>query len=153
VVALSKKGLIEKTTSSYQGTVGVISDEKGRSRFVIDRSKKKYSLGKLQSEALMGKAKKDRSKHEQRNVDQVGKTFEEINMNMVQVGLIGLCDVRACNENGPIKCGDLLCSSSTPGVAMKATPSTIDEYMAVIGKAREKLTGNEGKIKIIVGVK
>ncbi len=50
------------------------------------------------------------------------------------VALIGRIPVKISLENGPIKAGDLLTSSSIPGVAMKATKTG-----PIIGKALEDL--------------
>lgn len=53
----------------------------------------------------------------------------------VFVALSGRVPVQVTNENGPIKPGDFLTTSSTPGVAMKATKAG-----AIIGQA---MTGHE----------
>ena len=57
-------------------------------------------------------------------------------------------------ENGPIEPGDLLTTSSTPGVAMKATDSS-KLFATVVGKALESFTGpthsaKTGKIIILM---
>lgn len=66
------------------------------------------------------------------------------------VALAGRVPVKVSTENGPIKPGDLLTSSSAPGVAMKATDRTLATH-AVIGKALEKFDQKEnGKILAIV---
>lgn len=76
-----------------------------------------------------------------------------INDSRIVVGLIGLVKCRVTNENGAIVPGDLLTSSSTAGVAMKATPTTFSEYSACIGKAREASNKVIDVIEILVGVK
>jgi hypothetical protein len=56
-------------------------------------------------------------------------------------------------EGGEIKRGDLLVTSSTPGVAMKADIEKVKPGQ-VIGKALENYGGNSiGKIKVLVNVK
>jgi hypothetical protein len=65
------------------------------------------------------------------------------------LALAGRVRVLASVENGPIRVGDLLTSSSEPGVAMRATdPEAI--MGAVVGKAMEELA--EGTAKIMVQV-
>ena len=49
-------------------------------------------------------------------------------------------------ENGPIKIGDLLVASSTPGVTMKGNPE--ESMGAVVGKAMEPLENGEGTIVV-----
>ena len=55
------------------------------------------------------------------------------------VALAGRIPVKVNLENGPIKTGDYLTSSSTPGVAMKATKSG-----PVIGQAMSSFAGSNG---------
>jgi hypothetical protein len=66
----------------------------------------------------------------------------------VPVALAGMIPVKASTENGPIRAGDLLVSSSSPGRAMKApefpAPGT------VIGKAMEPLASGSGSIEMLV---
>lgn len=59
----------------------------------------------------------------------------------------GITMVNVISSNGPIKNGDYLTSSTTPGKAMKATNSGY-----VLGIALEDLTGNEGKISVAVKI-
>jgi len=54
----------------------------------------------------------------------------------------GIAEVRYNSENGNIKEGDLLTSSSEPGVAMKATKSGI-----IIGIAIDDAKGSDGLVK------
>lgn len=63
------------------------------------------------------------------------------------VALSGRIPVKVNIENGPIESGDLLTSSSMPGVAMKATKAG-----AVIGMAMESFDG-EGTGKVLTFVK
>jgi hypothetical protein len=55
----------------------------------------------------------------------------------------GICFVKYNSENGTIKKGDLITSSSEPGVGMKATISGI-----VLGVALEDASSSSGLIKI-----
>lgn len=57
----------------------------------------------------------------------------------------GVCQVKFNSEGGVIKKGDLVTSSSQPGVAMKAAKSGM-----VLGVALEDSNGAEGLIKIRV---
>ena len=62
------------------------------------------------------------------------------------VALAGRVPVKVSSENGPINAGDLLTSSSQPGIAMKA-----DKPGYVVGKALESFTGpGFGKISVFV---
>jgi hypothetical protein len=65
-----------------------------------------------------------------------------------QLALVGRVPVNATAENGPIRRGDLLTSSSTPGYAMRAplrpAPGTI------IGKALSPLGEGKGRIQMLV---
>jgi hypothetical protein len=69
----------------------------------------------------------------------------------VAVTLAGRVPVRISTENGPIEPGDPLTSSSTPGVAMKATKSG-----PIVGKALESYDNIDptvvGKIMVFVSV-
>jgi hypothetical protein len=56
--------------------------------------------------------------------------------------------VKVCTENGVIRPGDYLTSSSRPGVAMKAT-----EKGEVVGKALQSYDGPQsGTIQMLAGV-
>jgi len=72
---------------------------------------------------------------------------------MIPMGVIGVIPTKVCLEGGVIKRGDLIVTSSTPGVAMKADPDKV-KIGQVIGKALEdySLTGI-GKIKVLVSIK
>ena len=61
------------------------------------------------------------------------------------IALAGRVPVKVSNENGVIEPGDFLTSSSTPGVAMKATKAG-----PVIGQALESFSGGSGKIEVFV---
>jgi hypothetical protein len=71
------------------------------------------------------------------------------------VALCGRVPCRAVAENGPIRRGDLLTSSSTPGHAMKARPVRVDgkdiyQSGTILGKALESLEAGTGIIEIFV---
>nr|BAL55178.1 peptidase S8/S53 [uncultured Acetothermia bacterium]BAL60219.1 peptidase S8/S53 [Candidatus Acetothermum autotrophicum] len=65
------------------------------------------------------------------------------------LALIGRVPVRATTENGPIRPGDLLTSSSKPGYAMRCDEARKCEG-AIIGKALEALDGSDGVILMLV---
>ena len=65
----------------------------------------------------------------------------------VPVALDGRVPVKVNNENGPIHKGDFLTTSSTPGVAMKATKAG-----QVLGKALQDFNGISGKITAFVNI-
>jgi hypothetical protein len=65
--------------------------------------------------------------------------------------LVGRVTVKVCDENGPIKRGDMLTTSSTPGYAMKAEPENI-KWGTVIGKALEPLETGKGKILVFLNL-
>ncbi|MCG2712189.1 MAG: hypothetical protein L6416_07710 [Candidatus Omnitrophica bacterium] len=70
----------------------------------------------------------------------------------VPLALAGVVRCKATAENGSIKRGDLLVTSSLPGHAMKAGPRQIKPGM-LIGKAMQPLIENTGKIYILVNKK
>ncbi|ARA91901.1 hypothetical protein AWN76_001105 [Rhodothermaceae bacterium RA] len=73
--------------------------------------------------------------------------------NQVPMGVIGVVPTRVTNEGGPIRRGDLLVTSSTPGHAMKAAPAKLGFGM-VIGKALEDFDGpGPGRIQVLVNIK
>jgi hypothetical protein len=63
------------------------------------------------------------------------------------LALVGQVPTKVSTENGPIKIGDLLTTSNTPGHAMKATDPKIG---TIVGKALEALPSGKGKIKVLV---
>lgn len=65
------------------------------------------------------------------------------------LALAGRVSCRVNTENGPIKCGDLLVTSSKPGYAMKGNPDKLKLGM-VLGKALESLDKGQGKITVLV---
>jgi hypothetical protein len=79
--------------------------------------------------------------------------------NTVPMGVIGVIPTKVCLENGVIRRGDLLVSSSEKGKAMKAVPAIVNGIEiypqgALIGKALENFEGSgNGLINVLVNVK
>lgn len=72
---------------------------------------------------------------------------------MVPMGVIGVLPTKVCFEGGPIKRGDLLVTSSIPGVAMKADPDKLKVGQA-LGKALQDFNSpGISKINVLVSVK
>jgi hypothetical protein len=78
---------------------------------------------------------------------------------LVPMGIVGVIPTKVCGENGPIRRGDLLVTSSLPGHAMKAVPAMVGGVAvyptgAVLGKALQNFDGNgSGMIEVLVNVK
>lgn len=71
----------------------------------------------------------------------------------IPVGVVGVIPTKVSGENGPIRRGDLLVTSSTPGHAMKGTARE-RMFGATLGKALENFDGSgTGVIKVLVNVK
>ena len=71
----------------------------------------------------------------------------------VPMGVIGVIPTKVCTEGGAIKRGDMLVTSSLPGIAMKADPDKVKPGQ-VLGKALQDYNGNgTGKIIVLVCVK
>jgi hypothetical protein len=64
------------------------------------------------------------------------------------LALVGRVPVKIVGEGGPVRPGDLLVASSTPGHAMRA-PAEVKPG-TVIGKALEPFTGETGTIQMLV---
>lgn len=64
----------------------------------------------------------------------------------VPMAMVGIVPVKVSAENGPIKPGDLLVTSSIPGYAMKGTDRS-RMLGAVIGKALNALGSGTGTIE------
>lgn len=66
---------------------------------------------------------------------------------MLPVGIVGIVPVKVSAENGPIRRGDLLTTSNTPGHAMLAS-----EYApgAILGKAMGELEEGTGVIEVVL---
>ena len=65
------------------------------------------------------------------------------------LALMGRVPVKATAENGPIRVGDLLVSSSTPGTVMRCE-SLEGCPGALVGKALEALERGEGMIEVLL---
>ncbi|REC64344.1 collagen-like protein [Chryseobacterium pennae] len=73
--------------------------------------------------------------------------------NKVPMGVIGVIPTKVCLENGKIKRGDLLVTSSKKGIAMKANPKKV-KIGQVIGKALQDYDQKGiGKIQVLVNIK
>jgi len=72
---------------------------------------------------------------------------------MVPMGVIGVIPTKVCLEGGAIRRGDLIVTSSIPGVAMKGDPEKV-KIGQVMGKALQDYNAKEvGKINVLVSVK
>jgi hypothetical protein len=67
----------------------------------------------------------------------------------VPMAVVGIVPAKVSAENGAIRPGDLLVSSSKPGYAMKGTDRS-QMLGAVIGKAMDKLDTGTGVIEVLV---
>ena len=67
----------------------------------------------------------------------------------IPMAVVGIVPAKVSAENGPIKVGDLLVTSSTPGYAMKGTDRS-RMLGAVVGKAMAKLDSGKGVIEVLV---
>ncbi|MEN9328200.1 MAG: hypothetical protein RI947_1008, partial [Candidatus Parcubacteria bacterium] len=80
-----------------------------------------------------------------------GHDIRDQGQNAVPVALSGRVPIKITTENGPIKAGDLLTSSSTPGAAMKATQPGV-----VVARALEDYNNTDthavGKIMSFINV-
>ncbi len=65
------------------------------------------------------------------------------------MAVVGIVPAKVSAENGPIKVGDLLVTSSIPGYAMKGTDRS-RMLGAVVGKAMAKLDSGTGVIEVLV---
>ncbi|MGN6293452.1 MAG: beta strand repeat-containing protein [Chitinophagaceae bacterium] len=71
----------------------------------------------------------------------------------VPMGVIGVVPTKVCMEGGAIKRGDMLVTSSQPGVAMKADPDKV-KVGQVLGKALQDYNGPAvEKINVLVSIK
>ena len=69
----------------------------------------------------------------------------------VEVAVVGRVYVKADASNGPIKPGDLLTTSDTPGHAMKASDAS-RSHGAIIGKAMTGLDEGTGLVLVLVNL-
>jgi hypothetical protein len=71
--------------------------------------------------------------------------------NRQPIALMGKVFCKVDAQFGPIKVGDLLTTSPTPGHAMK-TNDPFKAFGAVIGKALQPLTEGQGLIPILIAL-
>jgi hypothetical protein len=77
----------------------------------------------------------------------------------IPVGVVGVIPTKVCAENGPIRRGDLLTTSSLPGHAMKVHPVVTNGIPSfpsgiILGKALENFDGpGTGMIRVFVNTK
>jgi hypothetical protein len=69
--------------------------------------------------------------------------------NEIPLAIVGIVPCKVSAENGAIRPGDLLVSSSTPGRAMRGTDRS-RMLGAVVGKAMEPLSEGNGVIQVLV---
>lgn len=136
---------VEGTVSQYEpGDVLVISEK-------TDRTVEKSSMANSRKVAGVYATKP--------GVLLTDKGIEDPLGNTVPMGVVGVIPTKVCLENGPIRRGDLLVSSSQQGKAMKAVPAVISGIEiypqgAILGKALENYDGSgNGLIKVLVNVK
>jgi hypothetical protein len=67
------------------------------------------------------------------------------------VAMTGRVYAKCTAEDGPIRPGDLLTTSSTPGMAMHATDS-VRRSGAIIGKAMTALESGRGLVLVLVSL-
>lgn len=81
------------------------------------------------------------------------RSLDDSHDDTVPLGVVGVIPTKVSSENGSIRRGDLLVTSSIPGHAMKGTDR--DKMMgAVLGKALENFDGTgTGVIKVLVNTK
>jgi len=79
-------------------------------------------------------------------------TNEEDISSMVPMGVIGVIPTKVTGENGPVRIGDLVVTSSVPGHAMRGDPAVAMMHPGcVIGKALEAFDGTgSGMIRVLV---
>lgn len=81
----------------------------------------------------------------------------DVELERVPVALAGVVPCKVSTENGPIRPGDLLTTSSTPGHAMKADPIEVGGVTfyrpgTILGKAMEPLESGTGVILVLVSL-
>lgn len=72
-------------------------------------------------------------------------------LNEVPLAVVGIVPGKASAENGPIRRGDLLVTSSTPGYLMRGTDRS-RMLGAVVGKAMQPLDAGTGVIEVLVTI-
>ncbi len=69
----------------------------------------------------------------------------------ILMAMVGIVPAKVSAENGPIRPGDILVTSSTPGHVMKGTDRSLFAG-AIVGKALDSLDSGTGVIKILVSL-
>jgi hypothetical protein len=69
----------------------------------------------------------------------------------VPMAMVGVVPTKVSTENGPVRPGDLLVTSSTPGYAMRGSDRSLLTG-AIIGKALEPLQEGAGVIEVAVSI-
>jgi hypothetical protein len=130
---------VEGSVTTYEpGDVLVISTSTDRT---VEKSREPYStlvagVYSTKSGVLLT----------ERNVD-------DSHEDTIPMGIVGVIPTKVSAENGPIRRGDVLVTSSLPGYAMKGTDQS-RLLGAVIGKALENFDGEgSGVIRVLVNVK
>jgi len=72
---------------------------------------------------------------------------ENPSLNSKKISILGRVKIKVTTENGPIRPGDLLTTSSKPGYAMKSTKK---EVGTIIGKSLQNLQTGIGKIEAFI---
>jgi len=134
---------VEGNKSDYEpGDVLVISESTDRT---IEKSSSSYSTkvaGVYATKPGVTLTEKD-----------INESLDEL----VPMGVIGVIPTKVSLENGAIKRGDLLVTSSTKGYAMKAVSKNGDGIFpagVIIGKALENFeSASKGKIRVLVNIK
>jgi len=67
------------------------------------------------------------------------------------MAMVGIVPTKVSTENGPIKEGDLLVTSSTPGYVMKGTDRSAMTG-AIVGKALAAMDSGTGVIEVLVSL-
>ncbi|MBI3950448.1 MAG: hypothetical protein HY314_08350 [Acidobacteria bacterium] len=73
----------------------------------------------------------------------------DLKSNQIPMAVVGIVPTKVSAENGQIRRGDLLVTSSRPGYAMKGTDRS-QMLGAIVGKALEPLPSGAGMIKVLV---
>jgi|SRR5271166_1179472 len=76
-------------------------------------------------------------------------TLGETAANEIPLAIVGIVPCKVTAENGSIRPGDLLVTSSTPGYAMKGSDRS-RMLGAVVGKALEPLADGKGVVQVLV---
>jgi len=72
---------------------------------------------------------------------------DQISYPIAPIALVGIVETKVSDQNGPISIGDMITSSNTPGIGMRATG-----FGPVVGKALEPLESGSGKIKVLISL-